>query len=152
MTVYRIARKAYINNLSGAGARLNGGRWNKKGTSVLYTSANRSLATIEYLAHLPMAVVPKDIRIAGIIVPDDAPMATIDIKSLPDNWRVYPAPLQLAEIGDNWINENKTLLLKVPSALVKGEWNILINPYHQTFEKIGLCEIDEYNFDSRLLR
>ena len=43
MQVYRIAQKAFINDLSGEGARLFGGRWNRRGIPLLYTAESRSL-------------------------------------------------------------------------------------------------------------
>jgi RES domain-containing protein len=51
MIVYRIARANYIRDLSGIGSRLYGGRWNRKGTGIIYTSETRALATLEYLVH-----------------------------------------------------------------------------------------------------
>ncbi|NIR50304.1 RES family NAD+ phosphorylase [candidate division KSB1 bacterium] len=63
MKVYRIARSAYIEDLSGTGARLYGGRWNHKGTSIVYTSKNRALATVEYLVHVSLAILPTDLSL-----------------------------------------------------------------------------------------
>ncbi len=152
MKVYRIAGKKFIHDMSGEGARLYGGRWNSKGTSVLYTSTNRSLATIEYLVHLPMAVIPADVCIAELSLPTEAGMDAVDINDLPSGWWEYPAPLELAETGDRFIRENSGLSLKVPSAIVKGEWNVLINPRHSLFSSIEIAEIEEYVFDSRLFK
>ena len=49
MVVFRIARKEYIQDLSGRGAELFGGRWNEKGIPALYTSSSLSLAALEIL-------------------------------------------------------------------------------------------------------
>ena len=38
--------------LIGEGARLNGGRWNSPGTTVVYTSGSLALAALENLVHL----------------------------------------------------------------------------------------------------
>lgn len=152
MNTYRIAKKKYIHNVSGEGARMYGGRWNKKGTSVLYSAENRSLATVEYLVHIPMALLPVDIYIAEIFIPDEIDYEQIKVKNLPAHWSTYPAPLDLTEIGEKWIRNNKTLLLKVPSSVVKNEWNILINPKHELFSEIKITGIELYNFDERLLK
>lgn len=152
MFVYRIAKEQYANDLSGEGARLNGGRWNNKGYSMIYTAENRSLATVEYLVHMPMSIVPGNIYITKIFIPDNIKIEVIEEKILPKNWATYPAPQALAELGSKWIKENKYLALKVPSVIVKGEWNILLTPNHQLFNKIKITEAEEYNFDDRLIR
>ncbi len=148
--VYRIAKKAYIQDLSGEGARLYGGRWNKKGVVMLYTASNRSLATVEYLVNLPMALIPNDIAIIELILPSRLKIQTIQAKDLPKGWQSYPASYQLQEIGNRWISENKTLLLKVPSSVVQGEYNILINPNHVLFNKITISKIETLIIDKRL--
>lgn len=71
MRVYRIAKTKYIHDLSGAGARIYGGRWNNKGVGLLYTSENRALATVEHLGHVPLSIVPNELSIATIQIPDD---------------------------------------------------------------------------------
>lgn len=152
MKVYRIAKERYIKDLSGEGARSYGGRWNRKGTSVLYTAENRSLATVEYLVHLPIALVPEDTYIAELTIPDQIEYEQINIGDLPRQWAVYPAPLALADIGEAWIRRGETLLLKVPSSVVRGEWNVLINPQHRLFEKVELTSVEPYSFDERLLK
>ena len=47
MRVFRIANEKYIRSLSGIGAERYGGRWNHKGTRVVYTAASRALAMAE---------------------------------------------------------------------------------------------------------
>lgn len=152
MKVYRIARKQFISDLSGEGARIYGGRWNKKGSGVLYTSESRSLATVEYLVHLSWAVLPPDLCIAEIDIPDAPGYHTIDIAGLPRNWMSYPAPPELQEIGEAWKKAGKELLLRVPSVVVKNEWNCLVNPGHPSFGRIYISSIDEYFLDPRLAK
>jgi RES domain-containing protein len=152
MLVYRIAKRKYINDLSGEGARLYGGRWNKRGTGILYTSENRSLATVEYLVHLPMTLIPRDLCIAGIEVPAAFSCHTIEGKDLPDNWATYPAPLRLSEIIENILRDGTILCVKIPSAVVEGEHNILINPRHSDFHEVRIQEIRDFHIDERLLK
>lgn len=150
MFVYRITKEQYVNDLSGEGSRQHGGRWNTKGSSMIYTAENRSLSTVEYLVHIPISIIPGDIFITKIYIPDNIELEVLDKKILPENWATYPAPLILAELGSKWIKENRYTALKVPSAIVKGEWNILLNPNHRFFNKIKIIETEEYNFDDRL--
>ena len=152
MKVFRIAKKQFIRDLSGEGSRLYGGRWNQKGSSILYTSESRSLATVEYLVHLPMSVSPRDVCIAEIEIEGSFATRTIRVEELPANWMNYPAPHELTEIGEDWKRRNSELILKVPSVVVKNEWNFLFNPGHVDFVKVSIVSVEEYIFDIRLLR
>ena len=150
MTVYLIAKKNYINDLSGEGARLYEGRWNKKGTALIYTSENRSLATVEYLVHIPMTLIPKDICIAAIEVPARFPSFVLEEQDLPARWTSFPAPLKLPERIEGLLRNNTFLYISVPSAVVEGEYNILINPGHTGMKEVRISDIREYHFDERL--
>jgi RES domain-containing protein len=152
MLVYRIAKTKYIHDLSGTGARVYGGRWSKKGIGIIYTSENRALATVEYLVHVPLSLVPGDIGIATLKLPDGITPKEISISGLPANWRDYPAPPELAEIGTRWALANDTLLLRVPSAVVEHECNILINPSHPDMKHVSISQTERYTLDARLLR
>ncbi len=149
MLLYRIANEAHINDLSGAGARLYGGRWNHKGTSVIYTSESRALATTEYLVHVPIAMVPANLIMATLEVPAEASVKTIDVETLPPDWRQYPAPASLATIGSQWAQRNQSLLLRVPSVVVRGDFNVLINPAHPEFSRIQIITVEPYELDKR---
>ena len=151
MIVYRIAKTRHIYDLTGAGARIYGGRWNHKGIGMIYTSENRSLASLEFLVHAPHSILPTDLSIAAIRVPDSIISKEISISDLPDNWNKYPPPLKLADIGTRWTLSNETLLLRVPSVVIPHEFNILINPSHTDINKIAISKIEKYQFDDRLL-
>ena len=152
MNVYRIAKTRYIKDLSGTGARIHGGRWNHKGTSMVYASENRALATVEYLVHVPLSMVPADLSLATLQIPDKITPTEISISNLPSNWEEYPAPFGLAELGTNWAIKNESLLLRVPSVVVEHEFNILINPLHPDMKQVSILEIENYTLDNRLLR
>ncbi|MFQ5640666.1 MAG: RES family NAD+ phosphorylase [bacterium] len=152
MKVYRIARTPYLNDLSGSGARIYGGRWNHKGISMIYTSENRALATVEFLVHLPVSIIPTNLSLATLQIPDEITPKEILISDLPNNWREYPAPSKLAELGTSWAIKNESLLLHIPSAVVEHEFNILINPLHPDMKLISIFQIEPYTLDKRLLR
>ena len=152
MQVFRIALTNYINDLTGIGARLYGGRWNKKGIVLIYTSESRALATVEYLVHMPISFTPDDLSIATIEIPDSIKPKSIKASILPQNWRNDPPPYELAEIGTEWMVSNKSLLLRVPSATVEHEFNILINPMHPNMKQVKITDIEKYKFDNRLKR
>ncbi|MGH7457386.1 MAG: RES family NAD+ phosphorylase [bacterium] len=152
MKVYRLAKTRYINDLSGSGARIYGGRWNHKGTSMIYTAESRALATIEYLVHTPLSIVPAPLSVATFHIPDKIVPVEIAMSDLPNNWREYPAPSRLADLGTNWAAKNESLLLRVPSAVVTQEFNILINPLHPDMKRVTILHIERYTIDRRLLR
>ncbi len=152
MHLFRIAGTRHIRDLTGTGARINGGRWNPKGVGVLYTSPSRALATVEYLAHVPLSIIPHNLDIGTIEVPDDILPHSVDPADLPGAWRAFPAPAELSRIGGNWTRSQASLLLRVPSAVVEEEFNVLINPVHPDMRLVQLVEIKPYSFDERLLR
>jgi RES domain-containing protein len=150
--VYRIAKTQYIDDLTGIGARLYGGRWNPKGIGIVYTAESRALATVEYLVHVPLSLVPHDLSMAMLHIPDWIPSKTIGIGDLPANWRDYPAPPPLADLGMRWALSRETLWLHVPSVVVAHEWNVLINPLHPDRSHVTIAQVEPYQFDARLLR
>jgi len=152
MEVYRIAKTAYSKDLSGLGARLYGGRWNKRGIGLVYASESRALASMEYLVHLPLFLVPADLKLISINIPSGLPTDHVSISDLPANWRSTPSPSALADIGSSWAKLNKALLLRVPSAIIDEEFNLLINSNHPDMAQITINKIVEYEIDSRLLR
>ena len=150
MEVYRIAKDAFIRDLTGIGAKSVGGRWNFKGIAVLYTSSSISLCVLECLAHFPAAFAPKDMAMATITIPDDQ-ISEINEADLPENWRKVPSPRILKEMAYQWIKAQESLVLKVPSIIVPQEYNYIINPFHQDFQKVILDEVTPFAFDNRVL-
>ena len=152
MFLYRISKSAHIRDLTGAGAKLYGGRWDHRGVSLLCTSESRALATVEYLVHLSLPEAPGDLSMAKLEVPDDIVPEELNPSSLPKNWRKSPAPIKLAELGSEWTRSRRSLLLRVPSAVVEQEHNILINPMHDDMSRVKLVKIEPYRLDERLTR
>ncbi len=152
MKLYRISATKHIKDLTGTGARIYGGRWNYPGFPVVYTSSSRSLAALEFLVHVPMALAPKNLSIAVIETPEQTHMKEITSSDLPKNWRTYPPPGQLAETGTEWLKSKSSLLLKIPSAVMQEEYNILINSMHEEMNLVTIESIEKFSFDSRFLK
>ena len=129
-----------------------GGRWNRKNIPIVYTSENRSLATLEFLVHVPLSLLPNNLSIACLEIPDDIFVEQISIAVLPKNWRDYPAPPELADLGSEWAIAMRSLLLRVPSVVVLDEFNILINPIHPDMDRVVITSAESFIFDRRLLR
>ncbi|RDI12150.1 RES family NAD+ phosphorylase [Flavobacterium sp. AG291] len=150
MIVFRLSKEVYANDLSGRGAEKAGGRWNSKGTAMLYTSESRALCTTEIAVHTPLGILPIDYVLIAIEIPNTVQITEIKPPALPENWKSLPHAHSTQEIGDAFVTQEKTAVLKVPSAVVQGEFNYLINPSHKDFKKIKVKLIEPFDFDERL--
>lgn len=150
MILYRIAKCNYAADLSGAGARLYGGRWNSIGQPMVYMAASPSLAVLEVLVHLPPSIFPANFCLAEFDISDNS-ILTADNASLPDDWQDVSPPIALKRLGDAFLKQNKYLLMKVPSVIVPQEFNYLLNPLHADAAKIKLVEKKPFSFDARLV-
>ena len=148
--LFRIARTKHAMDLSGEGARLAGGRWNYKGTPLIYTASSRSLACLEALVHMSQADFLITRKIVLLELPRTIAPQTIDRSRLPGNWRQYPPSFKLADIGTQWAVSMKSLLLQVPSAVVPDEFNMLVNPAHPDMKHVKITRIEDFLFDKRL--
>jgi RES domain-containing protein len=134
----------------GEGARRGGGRWNSKGARVVYTSGLLSLATLEVMVHNHFFSALKNYVCIPIDF-DSSLSQSITLEDLPDNWKADPIPQSVKEVGDRWIQNQESAILKVPSAIIPAEYNYLINPSHPDFEKIVIHPPQKFAFDPRLL-
>jgi RES domain-containing protein len=131
---------------------LYGGRWNQKNIPIIYAAENRALATVEYLVHIPFSIMPNYLSVACFEIPDDIIPEQVPITKLPKNWRAYPAPEKLADLGSEWALAKRSLLLRVPSVVVADEFNLLINPKHPEITRVTISRIERYRFNKRLFR
>ena len=150
--LYRIGKTKRIEDLSGEGARLYGGRWNQKGTPVLYTSDSTALATLETLVHSPLHLMPSHRSIITLNLPDNLAMINLSTQDLPTKWWINPAPPVLANIGQQWVEQETAIALVVPSSVTPSAEgrNYLLNPQHPDFTKIEIVEVSKYDYDDRL--
>lgn len=151
MFFYRICNSQYANDISGVGAKLYGGRWNSIGNAVLYASSTRALAALEVLVHL----LPKNAqRINFSVIAIEAPensMKEITYDNIEYELMQNGFDSNFKFIGDNWLKQNTSLLLKVPSIVIPEEFNYLINPLHPDFTKVKVVETKSFSFDKRLI-
>ncbi len=133
----------------GEGARLNGGRWNSPSERVVYASATKSLAALETLVHLIPPVTFKYVAIP--IEFEESLIEAIRLGSLPFDWGDNPPPPSAQAIGDIWVEEARSAILELPSAIVPSESNYLLNPLHPDFHRIVIGKPEIFSFDRRLL-
>ena len=149
MEVYRVSKRQYQQDLIGTGAYLAGGRWNTMGNYMLYTAASRSLAILEVLVHISRGRPIDDYAIIVVYVPDSLFVDSINLAVLPNNWKEEYSETQA--IGNQWLRKQSSLSLKVPSALVKAEYNYLLNSGHEAFSSIKVLGYEPLRFDERFL-
>ncbi|WP_010424527.1 RES family NAD+ phosphorylase [Anaerophaga thermohalophila] len=152
MIVFRLANKKYCHDLSGTGAEITGGRWNFKGTKLLYTADSRALCMAEIAVHTPVGLMPVDYYLITIEVPDYSNVKRIESDTLSANWKKFPYSNITQKLGEDFVSKNEDLYIEVPSAVVQGDFNILINPRHSDFDKIKIIKTEKFNFDERLFR
>lgn len=149
MILYRFSPKQFSSNISGEGARMHGGRWNSKGIAALYTSLNISLALLELLIHSTSHEEISNNQLT-VIETTENNFDEIHISRLKHNWETDDDYCKF--IGDEFLKAKNTLLLKVPSAIISEEANIIINPTHKNFNKIKIAAIKPFHFDIRLFK
>lgn len=150
MIVYRLIKEKYKKDLSGKGAEKAGARWNSKGHAMLYTSESRSLSTAEIAVHTPLGNIPLDYFLITIEIPDSIDFLELKLVDLPVDLRSIPHSNSTQIIGDKFLEEEKYLLMKVPSVVVQGDYNYLINPAHKFFSKLKILKTEAFDFDERL--
>ena len=150
VSAWRITkRKRARSAFTGEGARLYGGRWNSPGTAIIYTAESQSLAVLEILVHLDSPELLKKYALFRVGV-DESYIVDIDAAILPRNWRTEPVPGKVQKIGDEWVTNATSAVLRVPSTLVPGEFNFLLNPRHADFPKLQFSGPIPFHLDPRL--
>lgn len=143
MRVYRITRAEYAQDLTGKGAALRGGRWNRRGIPMLYSANSTALAALELRVNIDIDL-PKLSRVVVEIpedlIPGDAPVFFSDLNSS-------------REYGSTWAMGLDTLCLKVFSSVLPDaddSFNVLINSAHPKIDQVRIVDIATFEFDSRL--
>ena len=148
MKVFRISALEYADGLQASGIAA---RWNREGQKVVYTAESRSLACLENVVHRSKKGLRGLFRTLVIEIPDYLKMEITEEKSLPAGWNKTDNYLSCREIGSLWFLSGKTVILKVPSALVRQESNYILNTLHPDFNSIRLVDTEEFYFDSRFI-
>jgi RES domain-containing protein len=139
-------------DLTGRGAELTGGRWNAKGTPVVYASSSRALACLEVLVHLDGgASLPLNRYLIELTVPDAlwAARSVFDPRSHV-GWDAEPAGKVSIDWGTAWAASRRSLLAEVPSIVVPEEANVLVSPAHPDLAKLVARKQRKWTFDARL--
>lgn len=139
-------------DLTGKGAEKSGGRWNRAGSPVVYTSTTIALSCLETVVHLNADALPFNRFLVRIDVPDALWTAriTLPVASLPVGWEAIPHGKVSLDAGGNWLRTGKCALLVVPSVIVPEEFNVLINPAHSDAARVTAVKVRRWFYDYRL--
>ncbi len=140
------------NSFTGEGARIAGGRWNHRGIVVVYTSETLSLAVIELFVHLDIIEAKFPLVYFPVEIPDVVKIEEINPDNLPRSWQEEPPPDETKDLGTLWVNKAGTAVLKVPSVVIPGEFNLLLNPAHPDFKKIKIGHPLKFSLDRRMVK
>jgi RES domain-containing protein len=151
ITAWRIVDPIYTDDaFTGEGPRRRGGRWSPVGAVVVYTASRLSLAALEIIVHNQRALrVPQYVAFSCSF--PEAIVETLDRRRLPPNWRDYPAPPELQQIGADWLSSRGSAVLEVPSAVIEEETNYLLNPEHDDFRLVEIGQPRPFKLDPRLI-
>lgn len=152
-TVWRIvADRCRDRAFDGEGARLYGGRWNPPGIPATYTSFHLSLAALELFVNLEPGHLPDDLVAVPAHLPAGLPADELPLSALPGDWRTYPAPEPIQELGAAWLRSRSAPVLVVPSAVLPRESNALLNPLHAEYPDVRPGSPEPFAFDPRMGR
>ena len=148
--VWRLCAAKYAATaFDGEGARLFGGRWSPPGIALTYCAESRALAVVEVLANTGES--KRLFALAWVLVSAEIPVDLIERTArFPDSWRQFPRSTATQDFGAKWAREKRTVAMRVPSAVVPGEFNYLLNPAHTDFHRIKLGRPEPFSFDARL--
>lgn len=150
MIIYRITKKEQV-ALDGKGGLYGSGRWHKKGNLVIYASEHASLAAWEKIVHVTnFENFPNDLLLVKIEIPDGIEIQTVPKMVLVNGWDRYPFIGETVDYGTSFLRKNEYLALKVPSAIIPDEFNIILNPLHPDIRDCKVISTIPFIFDKRV--
>ena len=142
MIVWRISNYA---TLDGEGGKLFPARWHSRGQAIVYTADHPASSLCEMLANTDAGSLPSTFQLLKIAVED---ILILDLKNLVENW--IENIMFTRDLGDKWLKEANSAILRVPSALVPEACNFLINPVHPDISRIAIERKIKIPLDPRL--
>ncbi len=106
---------------------------------------------LKLFVHLEPNLQPDDLVSIAATLPEGEPAQRLEPDKLLAGWWTDDFE-PLRAIGDRWIREKSSLALLVPSAALRTEWNVLVNPLHPAIAEIKVEEPQAFRFDARMFR
>ena len=151
--VWRIAAVTPVStaeDMSGAGARLSGGRWNSVGVPMVYAAESIALTVLETLVHLRTDGLPMNRYLVEIHIPRPVWRKRTILEPIPAGWDAEPKGYPSMVAGNSWKASHVSALLVVPSVIVPEESNVLINPEHPDAPTLRVRVVRKWMYDVRL--
>jgi RES domain-containing protein len=118
---------------------------------MVYASSSLALAAIELFVHLEPNQQPGDLVSIAALLPAGEPAQRLAPDQLPPAWWTDDVE-PLRKLGDQWIRDVSSLAIEVPSAALRMEWNVLINPLHPKIAELKVEPPQPFHFDARMFR
>ena len=148
ITAYRVCKTRHAPD-DGSGAARIGGRWNSPGRAVIYCGMSQAGAMLEILAHANRVKLPGAHHVAKFTIPDSLATNSVNANDVA-GWDA-PGSEVARKLGDAWLERGDTAVLFVPSAIARPyEQNVVINPAHADFAKLGMIGPVVVTWDERL--
>jgi RES domain-containing protein len=151
--LWRVAKRRH-SPFTGEGGLYVAGRWHERGVRIVYTAGTKALSVLEFLAHLTPGSTPSTATWWWLDLDESqTPVETVDPASLPARWRGVRHLQATRALGTQWIREQRTPVLGVPSVHVSGEFNYLVNPLHVLVAPL-LATVggpEDFSIDRRIL-
>ncbi len=147
MKLWRISNHA---DLSGIGGMRFSARWHSKGHPIIYTAEHPAGALSEFLVHIDVQDFPDSFQLITIEIETKVKVANLTLEQLSSNW-MTDSKISRA-IGNQWLINGKSLLLRVPSAILPDTFNVLITPNHGDAGKIRIAKSENVPLDHHLGR
>ena len=155
LTIWRLEKERYVDTaFRGKGSLKTSGRWHHKGTQVAYASEHPGVAVLEkliWLGSYERARASRYVLLPLHLDPDEH-LETLDESDLPQDWDAFPHLNATRTLGTQWFEEERSVVLSVPSAVLPVAKNFLINPFHPDFHALERGELVPFSWDTRLFQ
>jgi len=144
MLLYRIGKTKYAHDLTGMGAKLNGGRWNHEGIPCIYLAESRALSLLEYAAHVAIDILPPTLSFTTFELPEHS-IRELSANELPATWPLRPHNKESRDTGSALLSKQECLLLKIPSVIIGHEFNFVLNTLHPLITTVKITDVHSFS-------
>lgn len=90
--------------------------------------------------------------LVAVDIPDQSKIFSPTASELPSGWDELPTSVSAQALGRRWLERGEALAMRVPSAVLPEESNVILNPRHPDFEHVTLTVVRPFSFDQRMFK